>query len=227
MRLAKSQAHQPFPGFLGPDFFFQTIDANRCFRASAPIQTGRFPFSDRCIRPAPFLSGVFHGWQRYFSQKTHKDLGVVLLVRDGLRKRRPFSISKRALAAASETAGRRRPLRPHFFTTGGSLTWTTKTQVVSSATLKKSVFPCTVQALEPCRWRERAVACPLERRTPLPHHRQGQRVLSPGGCGHAPGRGCPVSRRGHRREDAGVYDHYGNRPTAQSQRAGWRLPYPR
>ena len=41
-----------------------------------------------------------------------------------------------------------------FFTTGGSLTWTPKTQAVSFATLKKSVFPCTVQALEPCRWRE-------------------------------------------------------------------------
>ena len=72
-----------------------------------------------------------------------------------------------------------------------------------------------------------AVACPLERRTPLPHHRQGQRVLSAGGRGHAPGRGCPVSRRGHRREDAGVYDRYGSRPAAQSQRTGWRLPHPR
>ena len=75
---------------------------------------------------------------------------------DRPKKRRPFSISKRALAAASETAGRRRPLRPHFFTTGGSLTWTPKTQAVSFATLKKSVFPCTVQALKPCRWRERS-----------------------------------------------------------------------
>lgn len=56
---------------------------------------------------------------------------------------------------------------------------------------------------------------------------KGSVFLSPGGCGHAPGRGCPISRRGHRREDAGVYDRYGSRPTAQSQRAGWRLPYPR
>ena len=183
---------------------------------------GQFPTSSALLERT-FLSKKAASSQK----KNHKYLGVVLSALTGRKKRRPFSISKRALAAASETAGRRRPLRPHFFTTGGSLTWTTKTQVVSSATLKKSVFPCTVQALEPCRWRERAVACPLERRTPLPHHRQGQRVLSPGGCGHAPGRGCPVSRRGHRREDAGVYDHYGNRPTAQSQRAGWRLPYPR
>ena len=44
-----------FRAFSGPDFFFQTIDANRCFRASAPIRTGRFPFSGRCIQPAPFL----------------------------------------------------------------------------------------------------------------------------------------------------------------------------
>ena len=31
-----------------------------------------------------------------------------------------------------------------IFTTGGSFTWAPKTQAVSSATLKKSVFPCTV-----------------------------------------------------------------------------------
>ena len=189
------------------------------WRISCP---GQFPTSSALLERT-FLSKKAASSQK----KNHKYLGVVLSALTGRKKRRPFSISKRALAAASETAGRRRPLRPHFFTTGGSLTWTPKTQAVSFATLKRSVFPCTVQALEPCRWRERAVACPLERRTPLPHHRQGQRVLSPGGCGHAPGRGCPVSRRGHRREDAGVYDHYGNRPTAQSQRAGWRLPYPR
>ena len=37
----------------------------------------------------------------------------------------------------------------------------------------------------------------------------------------------PLHRRVHRRENAGVYDRYGSRPAAQSQRAGWRLPYPR
>ena len=65
----KARRINRFRAFSGPDFFFQTIDANRCFRASAPIRTGRFPFSGRCIQPAPFLSSVFHGWQRYFSQK--------------------------------------------------------------------------------------------------------------------------------------------------------------
>ena len=35
------------------------------------------------------------------------------------------------------------------------------------------------------------------------------------------------ARRGHRREDAGVYGRYGNRSAAQSQWTGWRLPHPR
>ena len=65
----KARRINRFRAFSGPVFFFQTIDANRCFRASAPIRTGRFPFSGRCIQPAPFLSGDFSGWQRYFSQK--------------------------------------------------------------------------------------------------------------------------------------------------------------
>ena len=227
MRLAKSQAHQPFPGFLGPGFFLSNHRCKSLFQSVCPDSNRAFSLFGQMHSASALFERRFSRLAAVFFSKNSQRLGRRFVGPDGLRKRRPFSISKRALAAASETAGRRRPLRPHFFTTGGSLTWTTKTQVVSSATLKKSVFPCTVQALEPCRWRERAVACPLERCTPLPHHRQGQRVLSPGGCGHAPGRGCPVSRRGHRREDAGVYDHYGNRPTAQSQRAGWRLPYPR
>ena len=83
-----------FRAFSGPDFFFQTIDANRCFRASAPIRTGRFPFSGRCVQPVPFLNGVFHGWQRYFSQKNSQRLGRRFVGPDGLGKRRPFSFQK-------------------------------------------------------------------------------------------------------------------------------------
>ena len=65
----KARRINRFRAFSGPDFFFQTIDANRCFRASAPIRTGRFPVSCRCVQPAPFFSDDFSGWQRYFSQK--------------------------------------------------------------------------------------------------------------------------------------------------------------
>ena len=90
----KARRINRFRAFSGPDSFFQTIDANRCFRASAPIRTGDYLPSDRCIRPAPFFSGVFHGWQRYFSQKNSQRLGRRFVGPDGLRKRRPFSFQK-------------------------------------------------------------------------------------------------------------------------------------
>ena len=76
----KARRINRFRSFSGPDFFFQTIDANRCFRASAPIRTGRFPFSGRCVQPVPFLNGDFPADSGIFLKKNHKDLGVVLLV---------------------------------------------------------------------------------------------------------------------------------------------------
>ena len=65
----KARRINRFRAFSGLDSFFQTTDANRRFRASALIRTGRFPFSGRCIQPVPFLNGVFSDWQRCFSQK--------------------------------------------------------------------------------------------------------------------------------------------------------------
>ena len=53
------------------------------------------------------------------AERESQILGCRFVGFDEPKKRSPFSISKRALAAASETAGRRRPLRPYFFTTGG------------------------------------------------------------------------------------------------------------
>ena len=90
----KARRINRFRAFSGPDFFFQTIDANRCFRASAPIRTGRFPFSSRCIQPAPFLNGDFSDWKRFFSQKNSQRIGRRFVGPDGLRKRRPFSFQK-------------------------------------------------------------------------------------------------------------------------------------
>ena len=65
----KARRINRFRAFSGPDFFFQTIDADRSFSTSDSIRTGRFPFSGRCIQPAPFLNGDFSDWQQYFSQK--------------------------------------------------------------------------------------------------------------------------------------------------------------
>ena len=131
----------------------------------------------RCLLERTFLSKKAASSQK----KNHKYLGVVLSALTGRKKRRPFSISKRALAAASETAGRRRPLRPYFFTTGGSLTWTPKTQAVSFATSKKSVcaadgllrrvYPagCLAQLRSRCGFPRRTVCAARQRRA---HHRR-------------------------------------------------------
>ena len=81
MRLAKSQAHQPFPGFFGPGFFLSNHRCKSLFQSVCPDSNRAFSLLGRCIQPAPFLNGDFSDWQRYFSQKkTHKELGVVLLV---------------------------------------------------------------------------------------------------------------------------------------------------
>ena len=50
----KARRINRFRAFSGPDFFFQTIDANRCFRASAPIRTGYFPFLADTFSQRPF-----------------------------------------------------------------------------------------------------------------------------------------------------------------------------
>ena len=89
----KARRINRFRAFSGPDSFFQTIDTNRCFRAFAPIRTERFPFSGRCVQPAPFLSGVFLSGSGIFSKKSQR-FGRRSVGPDGLRKRRPFSFKK-------------------------------------------------------------------------------------------------------------------------------------
>jgi len=84
MRLAKSQAHQPFPGFFKPGFLlsnhrckslFQGVcpDSNRAFSCFMQMRPASALFQRRFFR----LAAVF------FSKKNHKDLGVVLLVLTG------------------------------------------------------------------------------------------------------------------------------------------------
>ena len=77
----KARRINRFRAFSGPDFFFQTIDANRCFRASAPIRTGRLsPFGQMHSASALFQRRFSRMAAAFFSKKNHKDLGVVLLV---------------------------------------------------------------------------------------------------------------------------------------------------
>ena len=79
MRLAKSQAHQPFPGFFKPGFLlsnhrckslFQGVcpDSNRAFSCFMQMRSASALFQRRFFR----LAAVF------FSKKNHKYWGVVL-----------------------------------------------------------------------------------------------------------------------------------------------------
>ena len=90
----KARRINRFRAFSSPDFFSQTIDANRCFRASAPIRTGRFPVSCRCVQPAPFFSGDFPAGSGIFLKKESQRFGRCFVGPDGLRKRCPFSFQK-------------------------------------------------------------------------------------------------------------------------------------
>ena len=108
-----------FRAFSGPDFFFQTIDANRCFRASAPIRTGRFPFSGRCVQPVPFLNGVFPAGSCIFLKKESQRFGRRFVGPDGLRKRRLFSFQKGRWSQRLYLKAGAIMLRPYFLCTGG------------------------------------------------------------------------------------------------------------
>ena len=82
--------------------------------------------------------------------------------------------------------------------------------------------PCTVQALEPCRWRESSCLSFGTAHPSAAVTEQGQRILSAMRTSDTPqAEDALYRRRGHRRENAGVYDRYGSRSAAQSQRAGW------
>ena len=110
-----------FRAFSGPDFFFQTIDANRCFRASAPIRTGRFPFSGRCVQPVPFLNGVFPAGSCIFLKKESQRFGRRFVGPDGLRKRRLFSFQKGRWSQRLYLKAGAIMLRPYFLCTGGAI----------------------------------------------------------------------------------------------------------
>ena len=95
MRLAKSQAHQPFPGFFKPGFLlsnqrckslFQSVclDSNRALSPFWQIHSASALFERRFF---PADSGIF-------LKKESQRFGRRFVGPDGLRKRRPFSFQK-------------------------------------------------------------------------------------------------------------------------------------
>ena len=81
MRLAKSQAHQPFPGFLKPGFLLSNHRCKSLFQGVCPDSNRAFScFMQMRSASALFQRQFFRLAAVFFSKKNHKDLGVVLLV---------------------------------------------------------------------------------------------------------------------------------------------------
>ena len=81
MRLAKSQAHQPFPGFFGPGFLLLNHRCKSLFQGVCPDSNrGLSPFGQMHSAGALFQRRFFRLAAAFFSKKNHKDFGVVLLV---------------------------------------------------------------------------------------------------------------------------------------------------
>ena len=80
MRLAKSQAHQPFPGFFGPGFLLSNHRCKSLFQSVCPDSNRAFsPFWQIYSASALFERRFFWLAAVFFLKKNHKDLGVVLL----------------------------------------------------------------------------------------------------------------------------------------------------
>jgi len=81
MRLAQSQAHQPFPGFFGPGFFLSNHRCKSLFQSVCPdLNRALSPFWQIHSASALFERRFFRLTAVFFLKKNHKDLGVVLLV---------------------------------------------------------------------------------------------------------------------------------------------------
>jgi len=81
MRLVKSQAHQPFPGFFRPGFLLSNHRCKSLFQSVCPDSNRVFSlFRQMCSAGALFERRFFGLAAVFFSKKNHKDLGVVLLV---------------------------------------------------------------------------------------------------------------------------------------------------
>jgi len=81
MRLAKSQAHQPFPGFFRPGFFLSNHRCKSLFQSVCPDSNRAFSLFGQMHSAGALFERRFFGLvAAFFSKKNHKDLGVILLV---------------------------------------------------------------------------------------------------------------------------------------------------
>ena len=96
MRLAKSQAHQPFPGFLGPGFFLSNHRCKSLFQSVCPDSNRAFSLFRQMHSASALFERRFSRLAAVFFSKISQRIGRRFVGPDGLRKRRPFFISERS-----------------------------------------------------------------------------------------------------------------------------------
>ena len=79
MRLAQSQAHQPFLGFFRIGFLLSNLRYKSLVQNVCPDSNRAFSFFGQMRSASVLFERRFSEWQRYFLKKNLKDLGVVLL----------------------------------------------------------------------------------------------------------------------------------------------------
>jgi hypothetical protein len=94
MRLAKSQAHQPFPGFFKPGFLLSNHRCKSPFQSVCPDSNRVFSLSGQMHSASALFQRRFPGWQQHFLKKESQRFERRFVGPDGLRKRLPFSFQK-------------------------------------------------------------------------------------------------------------------------------------
>jgi len=119
MRLAKSQAHQPFPGFFKPGFLLSNHRCKSLLQGVCPDSNRAFSLFGQMCSAGALFERRFSGWQRYFPQKNSQRFGRRFVGPDGLRKRRLFSFQKGRWSQRLYLKAGAIMLRPYFLCTGG------------------------------------------------------------------------------------------------------------
>jgi len=94
MRLAKSQAHQPFPGFFGPGFFLSNHRCKSLFQSVCPDSNRAFSLFGQMYSASALFEQRFSRLAAVFSSKNSQRLRRRFVGPDGPMERRPFSFQK-------------------------------------------------------------------------------------------------------------------------------------
>ena len=119
MRLAKSQAHQPFPGFFRPGFLLSNHRCKSLFQSVCPDSNRAFSLFRQMHSASALFERRFSRLAAVFFSKISQRIGRRFVGPDGLRKRRLFSFQKGRWSQRLYLKAGAIMLRPYFLCTGG------------------------------------------------------------------------------------------------------------